>query len=286
MTRSFNNIENEFGPPQNFGSGINSDSFDGGPCLSRDGLMLFFASRRAGGYGGDDLWMSIRKSVNDSFQKPINLGASINSKANDAGPRISDDGLTLYFCSTRPEGYGSFDIWLCTRESLADTFHAPVNLGPKINSPAWEGLPRISSDELSLYFDSNRPGGFGSFDIWVSKRTDIHKSFESPINLDSSVNTKFFEGGPELLNNSVLYFMSDRPGGYGGSDLWLIHLQANGKPEGKAINGGSVINSNAFDFGPDISNDARELIFASNREGGYGDFDLWITKRNKKKKIK
>jgi len=241
--------------------------------------MLFFSSRRAGGFGGDDLWMSTRTSAKDSFQKPVNLGASLNSTANDAGPRISDDGLTLYFCSTRSGGYGNFDIWQSSRKSFTDSFRAAVNIGPEINSPAWEGLPRISSDGLILYFDSDRPGGFGNFDLWLSVRKDIHKPFGPPENFGSQINTKFFEGGPELLDNRLLYFMSDRPGGYGNSDLWLINLQANGRPTGKAINAGEVVNSKVFDFGPDLSNDGTELIFASNREGGHGDFDLWISKK-------
>jgi hypothetical protein len=104
-----------FGVPENLGPVINTSSFDGGPSLSADGLTLYLASARRGGVGGDDLWMSIRRTQSDPWQPPVNLGSTVNSTAGDASPSISSNGLELYFDSGRPGGQGSADIWVTTR---------------------------------------------------------------------------------------------------------------------------------------------------------------------------
>jgi Tol biopolymer transport system component len=86
-----------FGEPVNLGPIINSDSSDYGPCISADGLELYFSSERTGGFGAVDIWVSTRQSVNDPWGPPTNLGPTVNSSYNEAYPSISSDGLTLYF---------------------------------------------------------------------------------------------------------------------------------------------------------------------------------------------
>ncbi len=98
---------------------------------------------------------------------------------------------------------------------------APVNLGPVINSAFSDQGPAISKDGRSLYFTSNRPGGLGGFDMYVSQREGVHEPWGSPVNLGPTVNTTFDEGNPAFSSDGhFLFFQSKRPGGLGGIDIW------------------------------------------------------------------
>lgn len=97
-----------------------------------------------------------------TFGEPTNLGPTVNSSANDFGTSISPDGLSHYFSSNRPGGSGGHDLWVTTREKIDDDWGNPVNLGPTVNSSAWDSCPEISADGLSLYFASTRLGGSGN----------------------------------------------------------------------------------------------------------------------------
>jgi len=160
-----------FGEAVNLGPTVNSSHKDWTPDLSADGLTLLFASDRPGGQGGHDLWMCQRASPNGPFGQPVNLGPTVNSSANDGDPAISADGLKLYFTSDRPGGQGDSDLWKCTRASLGESFGQPVNLGAAVNSSANDGGPALSADGLTLVFFSTRPGGFGTYDLWMCTRS-------------------------------------------------------------------------------------------------------------------
>lgn len=99
--------------------GVNSAQNDFRPNLRRDGLEIFFDSNRPGGIGGLDLWSSTRASTSDAWSAPQNLGANVNSSANELRATLSWDGTTLYFGSTRAGGEGSQDIYVTTRANLA-----------------------------------------------------------------------------------------------------------------------------------------------------------------------
>jgi serine/threonine protein kinase/Tol biopolymer transport system component len=155
-----------WGTPINVGATVNSVSREVGQSLSADGLELYLSSNKAGGYGGFDLWVATRATVDDRWSAPVNLGPEINSPANDEFPEISADGLLLLFGSDRPGGYGRLDLYMARRTTTKDPWASPVNLGPTVNSSSHESAARISADGSTLYFHSNRPGGCGSFDIW------------------------------------------------------------------------------------------------------------------------
>jgi OOP family OmpA-OmpF porin len=99
------------------------------------------------------------------WSAPVNLGPVVNSAATDIGPAISKDGLTLYVSSTRPGGLGSPDIYVSQRASVDDPWGLPVNLGPTVNTTSGELNPAFSRDEHFMFFQSDRPGGFGAVDI-------------------------------------------------------------------------------------------------------------------------
>ena len=110
--------------------------------------------------------MSRRSTPSDLWDIPVNLGSTINTSVWDFAPSLSNDGLLLFFCSTRPEGYGAWDIWVTMRTTKDHNWGIPVNLGPAINSSPDQGNPGISTDGSILYFGSTRPGGSGGDDIW------------------------------------------------------------------------------------------------------------------------
>jgi hypothetical protein len=215
---------------------------------------------------------------------PVSLGATINSPFNDFGPATSKDGLHLYFTSDRPGGFGANDIWVSQRSSRESAWGAPINLGPVVNTPAIDAVPFLSRDEHWLFFNSNRPGGFGNNDIWVSHRTHTKDDFdwETPINLGPTLNTAFFDQGASYLANDdtglpLLFFGSDRPGGPGFNDIYVSELLPDGTfgpaqlvPE---------LSSPAGDFRPSVRFDGLEVIFFSSRPG-IGNTDLWVATRD------
>ena len=133
-----------------------------------------------------------------SFGEPTNLGPTVNSSYNETGPCISSDGLSLYFQSERPGISGGRDIFVTTRPTVADDWGSPVNLGSPVSGPFTELNPYILMDSLELYFISNRPGGFGLQDIWISRREDKDDAWGEPLNLGSSFNSAINENGPTI----------------------------------------------------------------------------------------
>jgi Tol biopolymer transport system component len=207
-----------------------------------------------------------------SFGVPMNLGSDINSPGFDGGPTSSFDGLRLYFVSDRPGSQGG-DIWVTERPAVDAPFAMPENLGPGVNGPANEGAPSLSGDELVIVFDRDDGG------IWTATRAAIDSAFGTAERLGESVNAPF-AGFPALSADGLtLYFASERPGGHGGMDLWLATRGGAVEPFGDAENLGPSINGPTNDAMATISADALTITFASTREGGIGDWDLWMANR-------
>ena len=165
---------------------IGSSYYDSMPCISPDGLELFFNSNRPGGSGMVDLWVATRTTKTSTWTSPVNLGPVVNSIEWEQHPTISSDGLTLIFESHRP-GYGGDDIWSTTRISTHDPWTSPKNLGPTINTPYNEFFPRLSSDDKVLLFTSdNLPGGLGKMDIWMSRRASPNDQWSVPVVIGSA----------------------------------------------------------------------------------------------------
>jgi Tol biopolymer transport system component len=157
-------MQYSWGAPVNLGSVINSSAHD--PCwsISDDGLELYFWSIRS---GGGDIYVTSRATKGDPWQGPVKLSAVVNSSSFEGFPLILNGGLMLLFSDAvslapRPGGYGGGDIWMTTRATRNDDWNVPVNLGPKINTTAYEGTPKISPDGSTLYFGSTRPGSSGA----------------------------------------------------------------------------------------------------------------------------
>jgi len=215
------------------------------------------------------------------FGTPTNLGPTVNSSSGDGAPSISADGLELYHGSLR--GGGS-DLWVTTRESKNDDWSKSVSLGPTVNnSAAWDSESSISADGLELYFASNRTGGLGGFDLWVTKRETTNDPWGEPINLGPNINTSVDDTDVCISADGLsLYIESYRNGGHGSNDLWVTNRATTSEPWGELMNLGPTVNSSRSDGAPSISADGLVLFFSDHpnpRPGGHGSTDIWMTRR-------
>jgi hypothetical protein len=141
----------EFGTPENVGSGVNGPQYERWPSVSADGLELYF-TRSQGFEGGDAaIFVATRDSTSVPYGNATRLPSTINTGYTSA-PSISADGLTLFFSSSRPGGFGNWDIWAATRSSRNAAWGAPINLGPVVNGPQYEWQPNLSGDGKLFYF--------------------------------------------------------------------------------------------------------------------------------------
>jgi len=206
-------ISSDWYPPENLGPAVNTSSNDLDPTISADGLKLYFGSKRPGGYGETDIYVSTRTSKDAPWSPPVNLDTMVNSSAREGAPWISPDGLELYFRSIRSGGYGGFDIYVARRATTNDTWGEAVNLGPVVNSAYAENYFSLSPDGLLLFFSDQpdgavpRPGGYGKSDMWMTRRANISSPWQEPTNLGFCVNSSMHEISPRLSpDGSTLYF--------------------------------------------------------------------------------
>jgi hypothetical protein len=212
-----------------------------------------------------------------SWSTPINLGDVVNSTGREAGVSISRDGLSLYFSSARP-GAGGSDLYVSRRLGVAHPWEAPEPLA-MLNTAGAEGSLTLSRDDRFLFLSSIRPGGFGSFDLFVSERRHTQDDFGwgTPVRLQAPPNGAGQEATASYFENPggnpQLYFASGPNAA--GLDHYVTELLEDGTwsaPENLA-----ALNSPVEDSGATIRFDGLEMIFASRRGGP--DLDLYVTRR-------
>ncbi len=266
------NADFTFGEPTNLGPIVNSSAGESSPSISADGLELYFSSDRPSGYGLDDIYVMKRATTEDDWGEPVNLGPIVNSSAVEGTPSISTDGLELYFCdfiTIRPGGFGGGDLWVTTRPTKDDEWGEPVNLGPTVNSAAFEFTPEISSDGLELYFESERPDGYGIDDLYVSTRATKDDEWGEPVNLGPTINSSLWEHCPTISADGLTLFFDI---GFPVGDLMMTRRATIDEPWGEPVNLG---HSASDHWASDISADGSTLFFMSERDGGFGGNDLW-----------
>ena len=160
----------------NLGVAINTPFQDAGASYfqSDEGgrAFLLFQSDRPGGFGATDIYQS-EILPDGSFAAPI-LVSELNSTDFDFRPSVRFDGLEIIFSSNRTGSLGGVDLWAATRRSVFEAWSTPINLGPNVNSSDDDQQPYIAGDRQTLYFVSNRPGGLGQLDVYVSRRLRLH----------------------------------------------------------------------------------------------------------------
>jgi hypothetical protein len=218
-------VDSPWGPLVDMGPTVNSPSWDHAANPSWDGLSLFFPSDRPGGSGGMDIWTTTRATTESPWGSPVNLGPAVNSSAWDMGPKVTPDGLTLYFHSVRSGGYGGEDIYVTTRATKDAPWGPAKNLGPVVNSPGNDGEATIAPNGLALFFNSDRAGGSGNYDLWVTTRRTISEPWGPPVNLGPNVNSSTIEWcGSVSSDGATLYFVSDYPQLWGPCTIYQTSL--------------------------------------------------------------
>lgn len=260
--------------PENAGGTVNSPYNEWYPTIASDGSFMIFVSNRPGGYGGSDLWISMKED--DSWGTPVNLGPEVNTPGIESAPFLAENDTMLYFFSMDPNGHGGGDIWFCAISGGVPG--AKVNLPPPINTPDLECCPIPSHDGTRFYFCSERPGGHGGVDVWLSEFSG--ETWGEPRNAGLLVNGTGTDC-PRWISDDdqTLIICSTSPGGYGGSDLY--QAQVEGDTLGCRSNLGPVLNSSADEWGAGFQNNqgyvGGTIFFGSARPGGLGGLDIWYS---------
>lgn len=257
--------------PVNVGSAINTVNDEYSPVITADEKTIIFTRQIN---GNEDFYHS--NKTDTAWQKASYLSARINTPTfNEGSESISPDGKYLFFTGcNRPDGMGRCDIYVVQKKG--NDWDRPFNLGAPVNTSGWESQPSISSDGRTLYFVSNRPGGYGGYDIWKSTLTA--KGWGPPENLGPTVNTPYNEQSPFIHpDDSTLYFCSDGWPGMGGQDLFVCRVDRDGKWQ-EPENLGYPINSNGNETGLSLTAMGDFAFFSSNKLEGAGGFDIYSFK--------
>src|SRR6266550_3446281 len=267
--------------PVNLGPVINSAASDQGPAISPDGLSLYITSNRPGGVGGFDMYVSHRATLASPWGSPVNLGPTINTTFDEGNEAFSRDWHLLFFQSKRLPSFGGIDIWVSRRNNSHDDFdwQPAVNLGPAINSSADDNGPSYFVDDVrgtrQLYFGSLR---LGSADIYVSEQMP-DDSF-SPATLVPELSSPLGENRPSIrLDGLEIFFQSNRAGSSGPNDLWAATRMRTTDPWSTPVNLGGTINTTSAEQNAYLSSDGMTLFFCSDRLGGFGGLDLYMSTR-------
>ena len=271
--------------PINLGTNINDTVYQYLPTLTIDN-QLYFTQREN---DQEDFYFASSKQeqmqntdgvlLQSFWNKKQKLPFPLNTNANEGAASISPDGRYLYFakCNTK-DGFGSCDIY--RRKRIGDSWSEAQNLGINVNSSAWESQPSIASDGRTLFFVSNREGGFGGSDIWYTYLRD-DSTWSKAKNCGNIINSGGNEMSPFIHpSNSTLYFSSDSLVGIGGQDIYYSKI-INGKFQ-KPINIGYPINTKADETCLVVSASGKFAIYA--KDNPPNKMDLYAFEMEDEKK--
>lgn len=257
----------------NIGISVNTPFAETHPYISADSQTLYF-TRRVNGID-DDFFRSGKDSCGGWFYAR-NMGSPPNTSSHESAQMISADGHYLFFsrCDNRSENgwdRGGCDLFMAyTADSV---WSIPQSFGATINTPAFEGMPCLSSDNRELYYVSDRPDGYGGLDIWVSRFEN--GLWQEPRNLGPEINTPGDEISPFLhADNNTLYFSSDGHTGMGGNDLYFCRRTGD-TTWSKVENLGYPINTTANENSISLTVDGHKAFISSDRDSVAGNYDLY-----------
>jgi outer membrane protein OmpA-like peptidoglycan-associated protein len=221
---------------------------------------------------------------------PVNLGAGVNSELNEYLPSLTADEQTLYITVLLPKDPNQPNNMRLMQEDFfvsakdGEKWAPRKNLGPPVNTEGNEGAQCISADGNFLFFTACQEEfgyaggrkGFGSCDLFLSQR--LGGKWTEPMNAGAPVSTKYWDTQPCLnADGTVLYFISNRPGGKGGMDVWKSTLKADGT-WGNPENLGDSINTSGNEESPFLHPDGVTFYFSSDGHPGLGSSDLFVSK--------
>ncbi|MBP8033258.1 MAG: OmpA family protein, partial [Bacteroidia bacterium] len=261
----------------NLGANINTSYPEYSAFISADESMMVLTARRENSTGGkldegdswpfEDLYQSFK--VNGKWSPVQNFGPIVNSPEHDATSGLSSDGTTMFIFKYKEKDGG--DIYVSNL--TGNTWSKPEHLNKNINSKSHESSVSLSYDSKRLYFISDREGGLGAGDIYYSDK-DAKGDWGPAINAGPSLNTKYGEEGVFIHpDGKTIYFSSKAHKTMGGYDIFKSTFE-NGK-WGEPVNMGYPINGPDDDVFFVISGSGNHGYFASSKQGGYGDKDIY-----------
>lgn len=267
--------------PVNLGPNVNSELKEYLPVLSVDMSTLIYTrtipdDRNHDGYQ-EDFYASFKNG--DDWRKSYNIGKPLNTMVNEGGHSLTPDGNAMFFTICDQYGFygegrvghGSCDIFVTFLRN--GKWSDPKNLGPKVNDRKHDAQPSMSSDGRTLYFSSARAGGYGMNDIYMTKLTS--KGWTTPQNLGGVINTPGREEGVFIHpDGQTLYFSSDGHPGLGDNDIFMSKKQPDGS-WGEPLNLGYPINTSQDEFDFTVDAMGNFAYMTSDREGGFGDWDIY-----------
>ena len=255
--------------PHNLGDSINSTYSEYYPSFTIDDSIMVF-TRRGKGIREDFIKTS---KIDNGYRLASPVQGQLNEEPSKGGISISQDGEWLLFAGNfSKSGFGNFDIYLAyaTPEGWSD----PYNLGENVNTEFWESSPSISPDKQTLYFSSNRSGGFGGKDLYVSHRLP-NGNWGPAENMGPNFNTPADDLAPFIhSDNQTLYFTSGGHPGYGGSDIYISRKGPGGEwtvPE----NIGYPVNTIEDEGSMIVTADGKTAYYAANGADTRGGLDLY-----------
>jgi outer membrane protein OmpA-like peptidoglycan-associated protein/tetratricopeptide (TPR) repeat protein len=272
--------------PVNAGETINSEFDEYLPTLTADEKLLIYTRLVPTGtvnYAGEyefqeDFYISQKKDDAYLLSKPMD--EPLNTYSNEGAQSISADGRILLFTSCNDErgknphgkAYGSCDIFISYK--LGDKWSKPRNIGPPVNSKYWESQPSFSADGKTLYYTSDRPGGKGGMDIWMTQMKP-DSSWMIPENCGEMINTSKHEQSPFIhYDNQTLYFSSNGHLGMGQQDLFYTRKDSSGN-WGKPVNLGYPINTFEEEVTLIINPKGDKAYYSSMKKPSLGGLDLF-----------
>jgi flagellar motor protein MotB len=252
--------------PIDLGDSINTTDDEYWPSITVDGQTLMFTRQVSTGRSmpknQEDFYIS--KLYLDKWSKAVNAGYPLNSNQNEGAQSLSSDGRYMYFTACdKPDGLGKCDIYYSSFDGKNWTL--PVNIGPPVNTKAWESQPSISANGRMLFFASNRPGGLGGMDLWYSVLSEEGK-WNTPVNLGKTINTSGDEMSPFFhFDGKTLYFSSTGGLGMGGYDIFVTKMN-NDTTWTEPRNLGYPINTYNDEMGLIIDAGGQKAYFSSSRD--------------------
>jgi outer membrane protein OmpA-like peptidoglycan-associated protein len=254
--------------PINLGENVNTFEDEYLASLNADESVVLFTRKIN---GQEDLYQTGRVDGGEWKLATVVEENVITTGHNEGAHCISADGklLLITICNKNPT-IGSCDIYMSKKSKKS--WSEPVNIGKPINSTGWDAQPSLSADGKSIYFVSNRAGGLGGKDIWVSHYEN--GTWNEPKNLGPTINTAFDEQTPFIhFDNETLYFSSDGHPGLGKQDIFFSR-KVNGAFT-QPVNFGYPINTNLNESGLSISLDGQEAFYAAEKTTGFGGLDIY-----------
>ncbi|MDF2454410.1 MAG: yiaD [Cytophagaceae bacterium] len=240
---------------------INNSFVQAYPVVTADRKTLLYTVR-SGQKSTDDENIFTSKWENGKWATPYSISTTINTKYNEGASSMSADGKTIVFAScNRADGVGSCDIYISYKEG--EEWSVPENMGKKVNAAGWDSEPSLSADGKVLYFSSERSGGYGREDIYVSYKQE-NGTWGVAKNLGPVINTEGREVSSFIhASGSTLYFSTNNRPGMGEFDIFRSDLGDTSWTT--PVNVGYPINT--------ADNDATLFITADNEKGYYSVYD-------------